>query len=140
VNAYFAAPVSKRIVVSGQLDDDADGRGNRCDFDYDNAGAVVTSGDFNQIKASVGKLLFNANCGAAPTNSQVCSEFDHDEAGTVITASDFNLSKTAVGKVLATQLPKCANCNPPFSRPLDDPLGPTLGKPICQAAAGVCPY
>jgi hypothetical protein len=41
-------------ITGGQRDDDADGRGNRYDFDYDNAGAIVP--DFNEMKASVGDL------------------------------------------------------------------------------------
>jgi hypothetical protein len=130
---------ANRTLVSRQYDDDADGRGNACDFDYDNAGATIVAGDFNQAKASVGKLMTVSTCGAAPTNNQRCGEFDHDGAGSVVTATDFNLSKAAVGKLISTAFPKCTACNPPFSPPLSG--APVAGRPICETAvSGACPY
>jgi hypothetical protein len=54
------APTANRAFVSHQRDDDADGRGNRCDFDYNNLGAVIDASDFNAVKAAVGKIVNNA--------------------------------------------------------------------------------
>jgi hypothetical protein len=90
-----------------QRDGDADGRGDRCDFNYDNVGPVILAGDFNQAKASVGETVNSSTCGLAPTNNQPCQEFDHTESGPVILATDFNLSKAAVGKTEATAFPNC---------------------------------
>ncbi len=133
---------ANRTLVSRQFDDDADGRGNACDFDYNNAGAVIDSTDFNQIKASIAKLMTQGNCGAAPTNAQRCGEFDHNGLGAVVDSTDFNLAKAAVSKIIATAFPKCAACNEPWSRPIGDPGGaPLAGKPVCQSAVGgACVY
>jgi hypothetical protein len=130
---------TNRTLVSRQYDDDADGRGNACDFDYNNAGAVIDSTDFNQAKASVSKLMTQSNCGLAPTNNQRCGEFDHNGAGAVVDSTDFNLAKAAVSKLISTTFPKCAACNPPFSPPLSG--APVAGRPICETAvSGACPY
>jgi hypothetical protein len=135
------SPGANRTFVSHQRDDDADGRGNACDFDYDQAGAAVVSTDFNQMKASVGKLVTASNCGLAPANNQRCGEFDHDGAGTAITAADFNLTKAAVGKLISTTFPKCAACTQGTG--WSNTLGPDArpGRPVCQSAvAGACMY
>jgi hypothetical protein len=109
--AIAGAPTANRTFISHQRDDDADGRGNRCDFNYDNVGPTILAGDFNQMKPSVGKLMTASNCGLAPTNNQRCGEFDHTGVGPTVGADDFNLSKAAVGKVENTAFPKCARCN-----------------------------
>jgi hypothetical protein len=97
-------------LVSGQRDDDADGRGNLCDFDHDQSGAVVTASDFNHMKASVGKVVSASLCGTA--GLMICGKFDQDETGGVISASDFNLMKAAVGKLVPAL---CGpGCTPPF--------------------------
>jgi hypothetical protein len=139
-NAPLAgSPAANRTYVSHQRDDDADGRGNRCDFDYDQAGAVVVSADFNHMKASVGELVSTSGCGTA--NDQRCGEFDHDGAGLAIASTDFNLTKAAVGKVISSAFPKCAACTQGTG--WSGVLGPEarLGRPICQSAiAGACVY
>jgi hypothetical protein len=144
------APVSgtsvptNRTLVSRQYDDDADGRGNACDFDYNNAGVSLDSTDFNQIKASIGKLMTANNCGLTPTNNQRCGEFDHTGGGAVVDNNDFNLAKAAVlaGGLINTNFPKCAACTTPFSRPIGAGGGsPLAGKPVCETAvSGACPY
>jgi hypothetical protein len=124
------APSAGRTLVSGQRDDDGDGRGNRCDFDYDNAGAVISAIDFNEMKSSVGGLVSSATCGLGGTLA--CAPFDHDEAGAAIAAADFNLTKAAVGKIIADAFPTCPACARPYSCALDDPDAPeTFGRPVC---------
>ncbi len=136
---------TNRTLVSRQYDDDADGRGNACDFDYNNSGLTVTTTDFNDAKGSQGKSLTAVNCGAAAPggsgNTQRCYEFDHVPGGLTVTVDDFNAAKAAQGKSMSLY-PKCAACLSPFSRPADGSLGaPLAGKPVCEAAGtGSCPY
>jgi hypothetical protein len=140
-NPVYSGALANRVRVSGQLDDDADGRGNACDFDYDNTGAVVTASDFNSGKASIGSLVSQSVCGANPAG-QRCGEFDHDGSGAVITATDFNLTKAALGKVISSAYPSCAACAPGdgWSNALGS-AGARLGRPICESSiAGACVY
>jgi hypothetical protein len=150
-NAQIAGPPSaNRSFISHQRDDDVDGRGNRCDFNYDNVGPTILAGDFNQMKPSVGKLMTASTCGLAPTNNQRCGEFDHDGLGPTVGAGDFNLSKAAIGKVENTSFPKCARCNldpdgagpevPGWSNLLGSG-GERVNRAVCQSAlAAVCTY
>jgi hypothetical protein len=140
-NPVFTGSLTSRTRVSGQLDDDADGRGNACDFDFDNLGSVVAAGDFSNAKVSVGKLVTATNCGVSPAG-QRCGEFDHDLTGGVITAGDFNLVKAAVGKLIATSYPTCAACavGPGWSN-TPGSGGERLGRPICQSTVvGACAF
>jgi hypothetical protein len=131
------ALAANRSSISGQHDDDLDGRGNVCDFNYDNLGSVITAGDFNAMKVNVGKLVSTSSCALGPS----CGEFDHDGAGAVVTASDFNATKLAVGKVEATAFPKCAACTPGTGWSTAVGPGARLGRPICQSTiAGACVY
>ncbi len=142
-NPQVAALVIHRAYTSRQLDDDVDGRGNRCDFDYNNAGLTVTASDFNDAKASQGKALTLATCGApAPGGSgatQRCYEFDHIPGGLTVTVADFNEVVAAQGKAMALY-PRCPApaCTPPFSAPLV-PGPATLGKVICETGGGTAP-
>ncbi len=141
-NPVFSGTVTNRTLVSGQLDDDADGRGNACDFDYDNTGAVVAPADFNNVKSAVSKLVSQSVCGIAPTTGQRCGEFDHDGSGAAITAADFNLAKAAVSKIIATSYPKCAACSVGvgWSDAIGTP-GARAGRPVCATAVvGACPF
>ncbi len=149
------SPAPNRSFISHQRDDDADGRGNRCDFDYNNVGIVLTSSDFNDMKFSLlpsPGLMTASSCGAtvgAPPGeggsgaNQRCGEFDHDGSGAVVTAADFNLSKAAVaaGGVINPNFPKCSQCTQGTG--WSNVLGPgaRVGRPICQSAvAGACVY
>jgi hypothetical protein len=143
-NAQLAGnPTANRSFISHQRDDDVDGRGNACDFDYNNAGATVTASDFNDMKASVGKLMSGTNCGQTVAaggsgNTQRCGEFDHDGLGTTVTSTDFNSTKAAFGKTLGT---KCAACAVGTGWSNTIANGATAGRPVCQSAvAGACVY
>jgi glucose/arabinose dehydrogenase len=92
-------------LTGGQRDANADGRGDACDFDHDGGGITVSATDFNEMKASIGRLVSGSGCGAGGTLA--CQRFDHDERGLVIGAADFNLTKAAVGSLLP---PTCAAC------------------------------
>ncbi len=153
-NAPPVVPGANRTLVSGQRDDDADGRGNRCDFDYNNAGLSLAANDFNDMKFSLlpaAGLMTQNTCGATvglpPAGeggsgaNQACGEFDHDGTGAVVSATDFNLAKAAVnaGGVINTNFPKCAACSPPWSPPLGMPgTIPVIGRPTCAGPA--CTY
>jgi hypothetical protein len=138
-NARFGgSPSTNRTFVSHQRDDDADGRGNRCDFNYNQIGLVITSDDFNAMKANVGRLVTATTCNLGP----YCGEFDHDGVGAVITPSDFNLSKAALGEIEATDFPTCDACSvgAGWSNVLGSG-GERAGRPVCQSAvAGLCTY
>ncbi len=141
-NAVFLGSFVSRTRISRQLDDDADGRGNVCDFDYDDSGSVVSSTDFNNAKASLGKLVTQSSCGAAPTAAQRCGEFDHDAIGTAISSQDVNLATAAIGKLIAVAYPSCAACSEGagWSNTLASG-GARLGRPICETTvANACRY
>ncbi len=150
------APTTNRTMLSHQRDDDADGRGSRCDFDYNNAGLALTASDFNDMTfsftPSVG-LMTQSTCGATVGNppegeggsgaAQRCGEFDHDGVGAVVGAADFNLCHDAVqaGGVININFPKCSACTQGTG--WSGVLGPgaRLGRPVCQSpVAGACIY
>ncbi len=121
-NPKLATRAPWMTLVSGQRDTDGDGTGDRCDFDHDQAGLVITASDFNHGKASVAKLVSGVNCGT--TGNLRCGKLDNDEAGAVISADDFNLLKARVAK---SNGPSCgAVCKPPWNVP---------GKPTCSGPA-----
>jgi hypothetical protein len=128
--------------VSFQWDGDGDGKGDACDFDYDNAGIVMTSSDFNYMKASIGQPRSGQTCGGSL--GFLCQQFDHNGEGLVITSADFNLAKSAVGKIIngPTTAPpylKCAACAPLYSPLLTSVVPqPRWGRPICAGPA--CQY
>ncbi len=155
-------PGVNRSLISHQRDDDTDGRGNRCDFDYNNLGVVVTAVDFNDMKFSVAKGMTLNTCGAtvgAPPagqggsgNDQQCGEFDHDGVGAAVVAPDFNLARAAVGAgLIDVTFPKCARCNldpdgaagaevPGWSNTIGSG-GESANRAVCQSAVATrCVY
>ncbi len=145
-NPAFGGSMTNRTTVSGQLDDDADGIGNHCDFDYNNQGAVITATDFNDMKFSLlpsPGLMTQSNCGGTAAeggsgDTQRCGEFDHDGAGAVVGVVDFNKAKAAVaGLILVPQ--ETMACGDPCKAPFSGPIGSgneVLGKAImCEGVA-----
>jgi hypothetical protein len=148
-NPVFTGNMTNRTTVSGQVDDDADGIGNHCDFDYNNAGAAITSMDFNDMKFSLlpnAGLMTQSNCGATAAeggsgDTQRCGEFDHDGLGAAVSSTDFNKAKLAIGGVVSTnpwdKMSCGAACTPPLSAPIGGPGQVILGKAICTGVG--CP-
>ncbi len=148
--AIGGALLSNRAYTGArQLDDDIDGRGNICDFDYNNAGLTITTTDFNDMKGAQGKSLTLSTCGAvAPGgsgNTQRCYEFDHFPTASTaareltVSGNDFNTMKANQGKAMSL-FPRCPGtaCTSPFSRPIA-PGPATLGKVVCETGGGTAP-
>jgi hypothetical protein len=134
------APTTNRTFVSHQRDDDADGRGNRCDFDYDNLAAGIGAPDVADMVASISRPVTQSTCGSAA--DQRCGEFDHDGIGAGIGAGDVSLLVPAIGKSIAVHFPKCSACatGAGWSNSLGSG-GERLGRPVCQSAVpGACVY
>jgi hypothetical protein len=146
-NPVFTGSFANRTRVSGQIDDDADGIGNHCDFDYDNAGLVIGPTDFNDMKYSLlptAGLMSQSECGATLGNppageggsgaDQRCGEFDHDGQGVVVSSSDFNLAKSAVAGLVGADPQDSMACGDACRAPFSGPIGSAslcVGKAIC---------
>jgi len=156
------APTTNRTLVSHQRDDDGDGRGNRCDFDYNQAGITIAVGDFNDAKFSLlptAGLMTGNTCGATAAEggsgaTQQCGEMDHDGAGLSVAVADFNIAKAAfvAGGLITTNFPRCTACSIVGAAVPGGPVNPgfwsntiavgaTLGRPVCESAVvGRCDY
>jgi hypothetical protein len=105
-NPRLASPLAFQNTTGGQLDQDMDGNGNRCDGRFFGFGTFVLPADVAAFKQSVGKLRTLNVCGT-PSASSACAEYDLDGVGPIILPADVSLMKSLVGKPIG---PKCAAC------------------------------
>jgi hypothetical protein len=100
-----------QTTTGGQLDDDADGWGNRCDADYDNVVATVDSSDLALFKVALGKKRRLSICN--PGGSSPCDVYDHDGAGPLIDSGDIAIFKTLLNKTKKADgdlVERCSTC------------------------------
>jgi hypothetical protein len=105
------APLGFQTTTGGQLDDDADGFGNQCDADYNQAGAAVDSTDLGLFKVAFGKKRTLQTCN--PGGSSPCDRYDHNNAVATIDSSDFTVFKTLFAKTKKSDgdlMDKCPSC------------------------------
>jgi cysteine-rich repeat protein len=77
-----AQGIVRRTTTGGQLDDDADGRGNACDRDYNNDG-VVTDSDYEAFINASSSNVFDNTCVLDLASGVLgsCAVFDADGVG-----------------------------------------------------------
>ncbi len=140
LNPVIAAPAGalNRTRVSGQLDDDGDGFGNRCDFDHDQTGLFISPSDFAQATKTAGDVfpsVGGSNCGLNldPVFAMLpCGVFDHDSIGLLPSPLDFALDVEQQGGGLVQNGPSCgAACTPPFGGAIGSGTE-IFGKAICD--------
>jgi hypothetical protein len=85
-NAPVAVPVAGRTYTGGQLDDDADGYGNRCDGDFSQSGTTVGGIDTPFYTNAIGKNVADTNC--LPASRPECDKYDISGTGTTIGGVD----------------------------------------------------
>jgi hypothetical protein len=116
-NEPIGTPAAGRTTTGGQLDDDADGYGNRCDGDFSQSGSAVGGIDTPFYTNAVGKSVSDTTC--QPGGSSPCDVYDVSGGGTSIGGAD-----TAIytGQLLGSEKDdpvsgiwvKCPTCGPPF--------------------------
>jgi hypothetical protein len=142
----------------GQLDDDVDGRGNRCDFDYTQSAIAVGAPDTALMVAALGnpplvpaKNISQNDCNPAGTTA--CGIFDNSESAAgigapdaalltgILTAGTTSLNSAPLRHCGVTPAQTCSQdpnqaCCSPFSRPIGSVPPPTLNKAVCLNATG----
>jgi hypothetical protein len=104
-------PGAFQTTTGGQLDDDADGFGNHCDADYNQAGAAVDSTDLGLFKFAFGKKRAQSTCN--PGGTSPCDRYDHNNAVATIDSTDFTAFKTLFAKTKKSDgdvMDKCTAC------------------------------
>jgi hypothetical protein len=108
------SPASYQTVTGCQLDDDADGFGNECDADYNDAGSAVDSSDLALFKVAFGEKRSASSCN--PGGTSPCDEYDHNNIVATIDGADFTIFKSLWGKTKKADgdiMEKCGDCTPP---------------------------
>jgi hypothetical protein len=106
-NERLENPLAFQNLTGGQLDQDMDGFGNRCDGRFFSSGTLVLPDDLQAFKASLFKLTSGNDCGGAGGAHTACAEYDLDGVGVVVLPDDLQIMKTLVFQFVG---PKCATC------------------------------
>jgi hypothetical protein len=85
-NEPIGTPPPGRTTTGGQLDDDADGYGNRCDGDFSQSGTTVGGIDTPFYTNAIGKNVSDTDC--LPASSPACDKYDISGTGTTIGGVD----------------------------------------------------
>jgi hypothetical protein len=108
-NPRLGALPAGRAATGGQLDDDRDGTGNRCDGDHTASRTVVTSADLGRMLGAAGKLMGERSCAdpfGAPSGP--CTPYDLDGAGLLVGAADLVMELELLGSRVASE--RCPSC------------------------------
>ncbi len=103
----FPPLASFQNMTGGQLDQDQNGYGNKCDGRMHPTGGFVLPADVAAFKGSVGKLRELNLCGFGGSSYSECAHYDLDGIGPVIAPADVAIMKGLIGKPLG---PKCDAC------------------------------
>jgi hypothetical protein len=88
--------LSFQTTTGGQLDDDADGWGNQCDGDFNNAAQTVDSADLALFKVAFGHNRKNSDCD--PGGTTACDKYDLNGVAAAIDSADQAIFKTLFGR------------------------------------------
>jgi hypothetical protein len=115
-NEPIGTPPAGRTTTGGQLDDDADGYGNRCDGDFSQGGSTVGGADTILYQAAIGKSVSDNSC--LPSGSP-CDVYDVSGTGSTIGGADTVLYQTVLlgsqqDDPLGGVWVKCPSCGPLF--------------------------
>jgi hypothetical protein len=88
-NPRVSPPPAGHRTTGGQIDDDLDGVGNRCDGDWTGAGQVVDMPDLQAMIQALGKPITSNDCpGEVEGTTGPCASYDLDEAGDFVNLGD----------------------------------------------------
>jgi hypothetical protein len=94
-----------QTTTGDQLDDDADGYGNPCDADFNQAKNRVDSSDLDLFKGVFNRNRNGSSC--SPGGTSACDKYDLDGANTKIDSADLSVFKALFDEVKG---PKCPTC------------------------------